>query len=76
MLYNQVWAKTSAQKKTTELMTKKQNKFPLGTCESMYSLEDECCHTVARLASKLETWCRQLLYKIKSCEVTQRKCAG
>lgn len=44
----------------------------------MYSLEDECCHTVARLAPELETGCRQLLYKYKSCEATQcemRKCA-
>lgn len=44
--------------------------------KSMHSFEDECCYTVARLASKLESGCRQLLHKLKSCEATQRKCAS
>lgn len=46
------------------------------TCESMYSFEDECCHAAACLASKLEGGCRQLFYKLKSCEATQRKSAS
>ncbi len=61
-------------KSRTDGIKKKSN--ILGKCESMYSLEDECCHTVARLASKLESGCRQLLYKLKSCEATQRECGG
>lgn len=44
--------------------------------KSMHSFEDERCYTVARLASKLESGCRQLLHKLKSCEATQRKCAS
>lgn len=39
----------------------------------MHSFEDERCYTVARLASKLESGCRQLLHKLKSCEATHKK---
>lgn len=54
----------------------KKGQISPGACASMYSLEDECRHTVAHLPSKLESGCRQLLYKLKSCKATQRKCAG
>lgn len=39
----------------------------------MYSLKNECCHAIARLSSKLETGCRQVLHKLKSCEETETK---
>lgn len=41
---------------------------------SMYSLEDERCHSIARPSSKLERGCGQLLNKLKSCKGTQTKC--
>lgn len=39
----------------------------------MYSLKNECCHAIACLPSKLETGCRQVLHKLKSCEETEKK---
>lgn len=39
----------------------------------MYSLKNEWCHAIARLPSKLETGCRQVLHKLKSCEETETK---
>lgn len=43
------------------------------SCESMHSSEDECSYTVTRPATKLETGCWQLLYKLKPCETKQKR---
>lgn len=44
-----------------------------GWCALMNSFKNERCHGVTRLPSKLETGCRQLLHKLKSCKDTETK---
>lgn len=42
----------------------------------MHSLKNQCCYDVTRLPSEMETGCRQLLHKLKSCKETEIKGSG